>query len=250
MAIRIKRRGVRILAPLRRGRAAAQDTHRSTTCAHDPRGPWPDVTPGADAPMQTAPAVSSDVTQQQRPSSTRTPSRWFEADSGAAITMYINSSARRAPHRGRPIRQGEAAWSNDPQANFRYARRLHDGPGMRYDGVNAISFNDPDGTMTRPSAAAARSRWAASSEHDRVDVVNGTTLWDPRRDVVFNHAGRARLYETFRHFAEVAAHELATCSARFTRPTPGDMYASRTRRPRPVAQGGHCRAAVHLSDAG
>src|SRR5438445_13891206 len=67
--------------------------------------------------------------------------------------MSINSAGQPgAPTQGfDQIRQGEAAWSNDPQANFRYADGgVTTAAGMRYDGVNAVSFGDPDGTMDPP----------------------------------------------------------------------------------------------------
>src|SRR5262249_59085805 len=76
------------------------------------------------------------------------------------------------------IRQGLAAWSSDPQANFRYADGgFTSAGGLRLDGVNAVSFNDPDGTMDPPvncSGTLAMGGFSRSTTEPR--VVNGTTF--------------------------------------------------------------------------
>jgi hypothetical protein len=79
--------------------------------------------------------------------------RWFEADAAAAITMAINSAGQpQAPSRGfDQIRQALGAWSNDPQANFRYADGgLTSAAGMRYAGVNASASTISTAPWTRP----------------------------------------------------------------------------------------------------
>ena len=236
MAIRINGGGVRILAPLRRGAAPQpKDTHRLDDLRRTIRAVRGQTSPPAQtAPMQTAPAVSSDVTQQQEAFVYQgTPSRWFEADSGAAITMYINSSGQAgAPTQGvDQIRQGEAAWSNDPQANFRYAEGgFTTAAGMRYDGVNAISFNDPDGTMDPPvscSGTLAMGGFFRSTTESM--VVNGTTFMRILDgDVVFNDGWQGcGFYETFANFAEVATHELGhVLGLGHSTDTTATMYAS------------------------
>src|SRR5439155_1420235 len=123
MAIRINGGGVRILAPLQRGATPPpKDTHRLDDLRRTIRAVRGRTAPPAEtAPMQTAPVVGSDVTQQQEAFVYMgTPSRWFEPDNGSAITMYINSAGQPgAPTQGfDQIHQGEAAWSNDPHANF------------------------------------------------------------------------------------------------------------------------------------
>ena len=217
MAIRINGGGVRILAPLQRGATPPpKDTHRLDDLRRTIRAVRGRAAPPAEtAPMQTAPVVGSDVTQQQEAFVYQgTPSRWFEPDSGAAITMYINSAGQPgAPTQGfDQIRQGEAAWSNDPQANFRYADGgVTTAAGMRYDGVNAVSFGDPDGTMDPPvncSGILGMGGFFRSTTESR--VVNGTTFMRILDgDVVFNDGWQGcGFYETFANFAEVATHEL------------------------------------------
>jgi len=217
MAIRINGGSVHILAPLQRGATPPpKDTHRLDDLRRTIRAVRGRTAPPAEmAPMQTAPAVSSDVTQQQEAFVYQgTPSRWFEPDSGAAVTMYINSAGQPgAPTQGfDQIRQGEAAWSNDPQANFRYADGgLTAAAGMRYDGVNAVSFGDPDGTMDPPvncSGTLGMGGFFRSTTESR--VVNGTTFMRILDgDVVFNDGWQGcGFYETFANFAEVATHEL------------------------------------------
>src|SRR2546427_37918 len=171
--------------------------------------------PPQSAPMQAAPAVSADVTQQQDAFTYQgTPSRWFEPDSGAAVTMSINSSGQpQAPTLGfDEVRQGLAAWSNDPLANFRYADGgLTTAAGMRYDGVNAISFDDPDAAMDPPvncTGVLAMGGFFRSTTESR--VVNDTMFMRILDgDVVFNDGWQGcGFYETFANFAEVATHEL------------------------------------------
>jgi hypothetical protein len=217
VAIRINGGGVRVLAPLQHGATPPpKDTHRLDDLRHTIRVArmWTPP-PAQTAPMQTAPAASGDVTQQQEAFVYQgTPSRWFEPDKGAAITMAIHSAGQpQSPTLGfEQIRQGFAAWSNDPQANFRYADGgFTTAAGMRYDGVNAISFNDPDGAMDAPvncSGTLAMGGFFRSTTESR--VVNGTTFMRILDgDVVFNDGWQGcGFYETFANFAEVATHEL------------------------------------------
>src|SRR5207244_2653716 len=110
------------------------------------------------------------------------------------------------------IHHGEAAGSNDPHANFHYADAgLTTAAGMRYDGVNAVSFGDPDGTMDPPvncSGTLGMGGFFRSTTESR--VVNGTTFMRILDgDVVFNDGWQGcGFYETFANFAEVATHEL------------------------------------------
>jgi len=128
--------------------------------------------------------------------------------------MYMNSGGLpQAPSQGfDEVRQGMAAWSNDPQANFRYADGgFTQAGGMRYDGVNAVSFNDPDGVMDPPvscTGTLAMGGFFRSTTQSR--VVNGTTFMRILEgDVVFNDGWQGGgFYESFANFAEVATHEL------------------------------------------
>ncbi|HEV8584730.1 MAG TPA: Ig-like domain-containing protein [Methylomirabilota bacterium] len=217
VAIRINGGGARVLAPLRRGSAPPpQDTHlledlRRTIRAH--RG---QATPPAQSGrMQTAPTTQSDVIQQQDGFVFNgSPARWFEPDTGQAVTMYLNSGGQplAATQGFDQVRQGLAAWSNDPQSVFRYTDGGFTGAaGMRFDGVNAVSFNDPDGLMDPPvncTGTLAVGGFFKSTDESR--VVNGTTFMRILEgDVVFNDGWQGcGYYETFANFAEVATHEL------------------------------------------
>ena len=216
VAIRITGGGVRVLAPSRRGATSPpKDTHRLDDLRLAIRAARARSSQQSAPPMQTAPAVAANVVQQQDAFVfLGTPSRWFEPDSGAAITVAINSSGQpQAPTLGfDQIRQGFAAWSNDPQANFRYADGgFTSAGGLRFDGVNAVSFNDPDGAMDAPvncSGTLATGGFSRSTTESR--VVNGTTFMRILDgDVVFNDGWQGcGFYETFGNFAEVATHEL------------------------------------------
>jgi hypothetical protein len=215
VAIRITGGGVRVLAPLRHGATSPpKDTHRLDDLRRAIRAARGRSSVQTAPPMQTAPAAADVVQQQEAFVFLGTPSRWFEPDSGAAITVAINSSGQpQAPTEGfDQIRQGLAAWSNDPQANFRYADGgFTSAAGLRFDGVNAVSFNDPDGAMDTPvncSGTLAMGGFSRSTTESR--VVNGTTFMRILDgDVVFNDGWQGcGFYETFGNFAEVATHEL------------------------------------------
>ncbi|MBP1779877.1 MAG: hypothetical protein H6Q86_5888, partial [candidate division NC10 bacterium] len=81
------------------------------------------------------------------------PARWFEPDSGLPVVMKINSAGEPlAPTYGfEQTRQALQAWSNVPGSSFQYQDGgFTDAAGRRYDGVNAVSFRDPDGIMDPP----------------------------------------------------------------------------------------------------
>jgi len=216
VAIRITGGGVRVLPPRGNATSPPKDTHRLDDLRRLIHGARARALRSQQtAPIQSAPAVAGDIVQQQDAFVfLGTPSRWFEPDTGAAITMRINSAGQpQAPTLGfDEIRQGFAAWSNDPQANFRYADGgFTSAGGLRFDGVNAVSFNDPDGTMDPPvncSGTLAMGGFSRSTSESR--VVNGTTFMRILDgDVVFNDGWQGcGFYEVFGNFAEVATHEL------------------------------------------
>jgi len=216
IAIRITGGGVHVLPQARSAASPPKDTHRLDDLRQTIRAARaPPLSSLQKAPMQTAPAAAADVVQQQDAFVfIGAPSRWFEADGGAAITMVINSTGQaQAPTRGfDQIRQGFAAWSRDPEAKFRYADGgFTSAAGLRFDGVNAVSFNDPDGIMDPPvncSGTLAMGGFSRSTTESR--VVNGTTFMRILDgDVVFNDGWQGcGFYETFANFAEVATHEL------------------------------------------
>src|SRR6267143_742858 len=237
VALRITGTGVRVLPPLRPDAAPApKDTHelndlRRTIRAL--RGPAPP--PAQAAPMQTAPTVGSAVVEQHDAFvfNGGTPARWFEPDAGQAITMFLNSSGEpAAPTQGfDQARQAMAAWSNDPQSNFRYADGgFTTAAGFRLDGVNAVSWNDPDNAMAPPSnctGVLGMGGFYRSTTESR--VVNGTTFWRILEgDVVINNGWEGcGFYESFLNFAEVLTHELGhVLGLGHTSDTTATMYAS------------------------
>jgi hypothetical protein len=176
IAIRDTGGGVHVLPPARSATSLPKDTHRLDDLRQTIRAARaPPPSSLHKAPMQTAPAAAADVVQQQDAFVfLGAPSRWFEADGGAAITMAIDSAGQaQAPKRGfDQIRQGFAAWSHDPEAKFRYADGgVTSAAGLRLDGVNAVSFNDPDGIMDPPvncSGTLAMGGFSRSTAESRV----------------------------------------------------------------------------------
>jgi Matrixin len=215
IAIRITGGGVHVLPPARGATSLPKDTHRLDDLRQTIRAARaPPLSSLHKGPIPTAPAAADVVQQQDAFVFLGAPSRWFEVDGGAAIKMAINSTGQaQAPTRGfDQIRQGFAAWSHDPEAKFRYADGgFTSAAGLRFDGVNVVSFDDPDGIMDPPvncSGTLAMGGFSRSTAESR--VVNGTTfvrILDG--DVVFNDGWQGcGFYETFGNFAEVATHEL------------------------------------------
>jgi hypothetical protein len=141
------------------------------------------------------------------------PARWFEPDSRTPVVMKINSSGEPlAPTSGfDQVRQAFRAWSAVPGAAFRY----QDGgfttvAGWKSDGVNAVTFRDPDGEMDPP--VDCRGTLAIGGFYYTAETVsvNGTVfsrIMDG--DVVFNDGWEGcNFYENFANLAEVATHEL------------------------------------------
>ena len=138
-------------------------------------------------------------------------SRWFEPDTGAAVTMLLNSQGEpTAPTGGfDQIRAALAAWSG--ASSFRYA----DGGftaalGYQADGVSAVSFGDPLGQMDPPvgcSGTLAIGGYFATGE---TRTVNGTVFNRiVEGDVVGNSGwGGCGVNSDFNKMAEWLTHEL------------------------------------------
>ncbi|OLC59350.1 MAG: hypothetical protein AUH76_14840 [Candidatus Rokubacteria bacterium 13_1_40CM_4_67_11] len=237
VAIRITGAGVRVLPPLRPGAAPPpKDTHelddlRRTIRAL--RGPAPP--PAQAAPLETAPTIGSAVVEQHDAFvfNGTTPARWFEPDSGQPVTMFLNSSGEpaAATQGFDQVRQAMAAWSNDPQSNFRYADGgFTSAAGFRFDGVNAVSWNDPDDVMAPPSNCSGvlgMGGFFRSTTESR--DVNGTTFYRILEgDVVINNGWEGcGFYESFLNFAEVLTHELGhVLGLGHTSDTTATMYAA------------------------
>ena len=211
LAVRTPGPGVRVMAP-RTPATGPRDTRRledlrATVRAlrrHAPVAPQ----------MQTAPLTAGAIEQTSAFTFNGTPSRWFEPDSGRAIAVYTNSAGEpRAPTLGfDQVRQGLAAWSNDPLANFRYQDAgLTSVAGVHLDGVSTFTFGDPDGVIDPPvncSGTLAMGGFFRSSTESQ--VLNGQTYMRILEgDIVIADGWQGcGFYETFANVAETATHEL------------------------------------------
>ena len=143
------------------------------------------------------------------------PARWFESDSGLPVVMKINPSGELlAPTNGfDQTRQALQAWSSVPGSRFRYQDGgFTDAAGFRNDGVNAVSFRDPDDDMDPPvncSGTLAVGGFSRS-DYSQTRTVNGTTFHRILEgDLVVNDGwAGCDYYENFANLAEVATHEL------------------------------------------
>ena len=139
--------------------------------------------------------------------------RWFEPDSGTPVSIKINSSGEPlAPTQGfDQVRAALLAWSAVSGSSFRY----QDGGfttagGFNSDGVNAVSFRDPDGDMQNPTRCGGTLGIGGYFSSGQTRTVNGTTFHKiTEGDVVFNDGwDGCGFYESFANLAEVATHEL------------------------------------------
>ena len=137
--------------------------------------------------------------------------RWFEPDSGAPVTMFLNSQGEpTAPTRGfDQIRAALAAWSG--VSSFRFA----DGgftaaQGYHGDGVSAVSFGDPLGQMDPPvgcSGTLGIGGYFASGETRTVNGIVFNRIVEG--DVVGNSGWEGCSVNTdFDKMAEWLTHEL------------------------------------------
>jgi len=129
--------------------------------------------------------------------------------------MKINPSGELlAPTNGfDQTRQALQAWSSVPGSRFRdQDGGFTDAAGFRNDGVNAVSFRDPDDDMDPPvncSGTLAVGGFSRS-DYSQTRTVNGTTFHRILEgDLVVNDGwAGCDYYENFANLAEVATHEL------------------------------------------
>jgi hypothetical protein len=142
------------------------------------------------------------------------PSRWFEPDSGQPVTMLLDENGEpAAPTRGfGQMRDGYAEWNSVAGSTFRFRDGgFTSARGQAFDGVNAITFGDPQGLIGAPSGCSgtlATTVFYRSTSETR--MVNGQRFYRIfESDVVFADGWRGcGFYETYANFAEVATHEL------------------------------------------
>ena len=160
------------------------------------------------------PAVTGIVETHDQFTFLGTPSRWFEPDSNIPVSVFINSQGQAgAPGQAfEQIRAAYQAWSTVIGSSFRYNDAgFTSAQGFSLDGVNAISFGDPQGILDTPqncSGTLATGGYFRSTNETR--SVNGQSFFRILEgDVVFNDGWQGcGFYESFDNFAEVATHEL------------------------------------------
>jgi Matrixin len=157
---------------------------------------------------------SSQTEIQEKFTFLATPLRWFEPDSFIPVSILINSSGEPlTPTFGfDQVRAGLQAWSVVAGTNFRFQDAgFTTAVGIRFDGVNAVSFRDPLGQIGNPvSCSGTLAIGGGFFDPNQSMIVNGQEF--KRRidgDVVFNDGWEGcGFYENFANFAEVATHEL------------------------------------------
>ena len=107
--------------------------------------------------------------------------RWLDADANSPVTLRINSSGEpSAPSIGfDQVRAAFRAWNRVPTSSFRFA----EGPtmagigGQAADGINAISFRDPQGQMSDPAGCSGilATTWISWTNSVQT-TVNGRTF--------------------------------------------------------------------------
>jgi hypothetical protein len=160
-------------------------------------------------------ALPGDIVENhERFSFLGTASRWFEPDSNNQVSMFLNSQGEaNAPGGGfEQIRNAYQAWSTVLGTTFRF----HDAgftsaQGFAFDGINAVSFDDPLGQIDPPlgcSGTLAIGGFFRST--NQTGVANGQTFFRILEgDLVFADGWQGcGFYENFNNLAEVATHEL------------------------------------------
>jgi matrixin/List-Bact-rpt repeat protein/S-layer family protein len=141
--------------------------------------------------------------------------RWLDPDTNTPVTLRISSSGEpSAPSLGfDQVRAAFRAWNRVPTSSFRFA----EGPsitglgGQVSDGINTISFRDPQGQMADPAGcggilATTWISWTSSGQ----TTVNGRTFGRALEFdlVTANGWDGCGFYENFSNFTEVLTHEL------------------------------------------
>jgi len=214
--------GIRTLRNANRGPSQAtvqKETHRLQELRGRIRGHLQkklSAQPSQHLPSASPAALSADTTlgSIQAEFTFMGPARWFQPDSNNPVSMMINSAGEPlAPTNGfDQVRQAFHAWSGVSGSTFHYQDGGYTAAaGYSRDGVNAVSFRDPDGDMDPPvncSGTLAVGGFFYTSSQTR--TVNETTFYRiTEGDLVFNDGWvGCGFYENLANFAEVATHEL------------------------------------------
>jgi hypothetical protein len=141
--------------------------------------------------------------------------RWPQIDGNTAVTFRIFSNGEpAAPSLGfDQIGLALRAWGRVPTSAFRYAEGpLMNGTGGHVtDGINTVSFRDPQGQISNPSGCSGilAVTWVSWSLGGQT-TVNGRTFGSMvDADTVTNDGWQGcGFYENFSNFTEVITHEI------------------------------------------
>jgi len=142
-----------------------------------------------------------------------TPSRWFEPDSGQAVSYLVEAggdTALGATATRAAVDAALDAWTNVTSASLVLADGGTTGPGrLSGCGPNRILFNDPYNEIDDPSGCSGILAMGGYCTYSETKVVNGTTF---RRiaygQVMFNNGWGGCRGWTQCNVAEVATHEI------------------------------------------
>lgn len=136
--------------------------------------------------------------------------RWMEADSGQAISYYVNPNASPVAGGGAAeIARAMSAWSNQSGASIHLQTAGQTGAcGIAIDNTNTISFGDCLGQLDPPVGCSGVVALTAISYTNESKVVGGTTFNRLlEADTVFNK-GMSCFLGNSANLAEVTCHEL------------------------------------------
>lgn len=216
LALRAPAEGVDVLVPDGSGAAATTRDAGDTRRLDDIRRLVRALRPASPRRTASAAATSDGSVTEQSGSFTflGSPSRWFEPDSGQPVTVLMDENGEPAAwSRGFPqVRAGYTAWNGVTGSAFRFRDGGFTTPrGYAFDGVNAISFRDPQGQIDPPSGCSgtlAVTVFYRSTSETR--TVNGQSFFRIlESDIVMADGWQGcGFYEDYANFAEVATHEL------------------------------------------
>jgi hypothetical protein len=141
------------------------------------------------------------------------PGRWFEPDSGLAVTVHTNRSGEpRTPGGGfAEVRAALGAWTTAAGSSLDFRDGgLTDAVGMEYDGVNSVSFRDPLGQIPAPSNCRGILAIGGYYRTSETRSIGGRTFYRIVDADVTTADGwqGCGFYENPTNFAEVITHEL------------------------------------------
>jgi len=163
---------------------------------------------------QRRPAVAAATTQEAETFTfLNPPARWFEPDSGIPITVMTNRAGEPAAPGGgfEQVREALAAWTIGPESSLVLRDGgLTDAVGLRYDGVNSVSFRDPLNQIQPPSQCGGVLAIGGYYAVAQTTVVGGRTFYrivDADMAIADGWEG-CQFYDDRENLAEVLTHEI------------------------------------------